>query len=444
MIVALVLLLLCGAGRALRTYPLSDIQYAAPVCIVNNFFALVNSFGAVTLDNTLLPRALQLTVRPDASQRSCRFCAVSSAYCTTPFGANAPNETALHLAYDTSYNIKLISRDARGNTVAFTIALPRGTNAVSIDGELLAAYAARGGAQGTGAADLCGKTYRLTLLAIMRTEAPAPRDFLVVARDAAAPLALPCSADPTRADISCRVAPAYYYLDYAVQNCLSGGDGAAAAPPALLSHHSLYYYYYEAVAMRNSDALPALVMCGESWESIYARARLELYCGGDVELYVTLLPWYSTALVTMAAWQNGRRDAPLWAALEVLEQYCAVRDLLVLGDLWANTSAAMLDPASEWLVERAVLCEWAALAAQESNTSAGTQNVTLPFYYYNSRAWYFRAFLYMFYFDAAMPAKSAAAVAFFVAVGLTVLFGIAFTAFALRRRHAPPGQYSLI
>jgi hypothetical protein len=386
----LLFLLVLFTGR--DAYLLSDIQYPLPSCAQGGV-VVRNNFGRLLLDNDLLATRLNLRVEPDSSQSSCRFCGIATRYCTTPFG----NGSDLHLAYDTSYNLRLISVDGLNRSVSgLSVALPATSGgSVSIERSR----------------QVCGTTYRLVLLVVMQSEAPLVRDFLLIA-SASATRNLPCSAEPSQADLSCRLAPTYYYVDYTVGNCVTAGPSPLVPP----TRTHTYVYYYQELFMLEEGSL-----CGERWVSIYRRTHLETYCKGDNTPYIRLKPWYEAALRAVAAWSDGRRDTSVWLALETLEQYCEVRELVL--PLFTNMTL-LLGGGDDKAVER----DWALLC--EGDGTSSQDNVTLPFYFYHHGAWYFESFKYLIYFDEAMPLKTGLFVAFCVLSGLCVLAG---TLLTLRR-----------
>jgi hypothetical protein len=425
----LVLLLLLWSVSCTTEYPLSDIQFPVPTCEVREIWTVENNFGSLQLSNTALPEGLTVSVTPDSSQRSCRFCTQSMLGCFTPFDRNhTDDENVLHLAYDTTFNIRIMTLDAQNHTSTVLVALPEtlALDPVAIDCTHF----------GSNGCPLCGQTLRLIVNVIMRSESPYVRDFVLVARQWNTQF-INCSSDPTQADLSCRVAPRYFYLQYPVVNCLTSGPVPPLAAASL--HHSFYYYYYEAVAMGNAEVLANATLCGESWLSIYTRSRLYIYCNADVSRYLTLLPWYSSALVTIAAWTNGRRDTAIWIALHQLEQYCALRDLPI--PYWLNVSVPLNDQRSNWQLDQTTLCEWVQL---ENINTLG--NVTLPLYYTyaESNAWFFQPFRMWLYFnDPVMQTKSILLITFFIVSGLIALGFIGGTVYVMwRQRESALNAYS--
>jgi len=394
------------------SYALSDIQYPTPLCSSKGTL-VVNSFGHVLLDNDLMGSQLQLQVQVDPSQSSCRFCRISPTYCTTPYG-NASN---LHMAYDTSYNFRLITLDGENRTLtSLSVAsLPSNGAALTLERHT----------------QICGETYRIILLLMMTAEAPLVRDFLLIARDTSLLLipSLPCSTDPSQADLSCRVADAYFYLDYRVENCVSSSPSSTSLPPA--GGKTFVYYYYQVIVRGEPFLMDKdLTLCREGWISIYRRVYLERYCDADNRVYIAMKPWYRAALYAIAAWSNGRRDTSVWLALETLEKYCVAREVVL--DLFHNLSLLVGEPSDKSLSEDwALLCNWSV-----ENTSFHIhENVTLPFYYYHYRDWYFENFKYLVYYDAQMPLKSGLIVAFLTLCAVFSMgAGIYTVAFIIRTR----------
>lgn len=414
----LLLVVVAMTTTSATMYQLADIMYSVPTCEVGSAGTILqNSFGQLYLKNSLVGSRLYLTVAPDASQTSCRFCD-RLGYCTQSLG----NESALHLAYDTRYNIRVVSVDQPGAYVSLSIAVPPSNNTTPTS-ESLAQSVTIEGAQ-LGLPQLCGQKRRLVVMLFMTTEAPVVRDFLVTAWDPSSWDSIPCSAAPTGADLACTVAPAYYVLDYEVTNCADWVAPTPLAVPTTTNPGPTYVnYYYEAVAMHADGALPQLRICGESWLSLYTRCRLETYCDADNVLFIGMKPWYQAVLYATAAWQNGRRDEAVWQALQELEQYCEARDMVL--DLFVNMSLSLApsDTAtlqSDW----AVLCDW----ASQNNESLVHTNITLPFYFYHHTDWYFDTFKHVIYYnDPQMPLKSALLVAFASLAALFITGAFAWT-----------------
>jgi hypothetical protein len=421
----LVLLTLLACAAATTTWlSLSDLQYTAPVCSIPGrgaqgaALSLLNSFGQLGLSNDLMGAQLRLTLALDPLQRSCRFCTQQQSYCTQTYGT-ANSTTGLHLADDTSYNVRVISL-ADDNTASQSLLLPVGQLAVSV---------ATPGQR-------CGAQLSLVVQAILTAEAPTHRDFLVQARDPDAPLLVNCS--QTLSDLSCRLAPAFYRVAYRVDNCVASQQGSSPLPPVPARPHSYVQQYYEAVAMRDDetrDALRALTLCGESWLALFERARLEIYCDAQQAVFVALKPWYRAALVTAAAWRSGRRDLAVWQALEQLERLCVVRDepLEYLSN-WTIALARDLAPLPTEDGDWATLCEWAQQAAPRGPLVELHTNVTLPWYWTHETDWYFAPFLYVIYYnDPWMGVKAAALVALFVLSGAVVITGLCYVVFVIWR-----------
>jgi hypothetical protein len=390
------------------SYPLSDIQYPVPTCNPAAGLSTVNNFGSLLVENDLLATQLQLHVLPDSSQSSCRFCRISPSYCNTPFG----NGTNLHLAYDTSYNMRVITLDAQNLTLtSLSIAVPPPSSSLVLERPY----------------QICGNTYRLVLMVIMEAEAPLVRDFLLIARDSSTSATLPCSIQPSQADITCSITRNYFYLDYQVSNCVSSGLQGRISPQ---SDHSFVHYYYEAIVRGDSSILQGN-LCGESWLSIYRRAGLEKYCDPDNMVYIEMKPWYRAALQAIAAWANGRRDTPVWLVLEGLEKYCLGREVVL--DLFHNMTLLLGDADN-----RDVEADWALLC--EGSIVENHANITLPFYFYHYREWYFESFRFLIYYDEWMPAKSVLLVAFIILSGLVISGAISLTTVlvgrSLRQKYA--------
>jgi hypothetical protein len=424
MLSLLLLLLLTQTGAMPATLALSDLQYAVAQCKIasrgaaGNAFSLLNHFGNATLDNNLLGTQLRLTFALDPQQRSCRLCTVQQSYCQASFGP-ANSTDRLHLASDTSYNVRVVSLgDDDSSAVSHSLLLPPGQNALT-----LAVPGQR-----------CGQPLQLVVQAILTVESPAQRDIFVQAREPAHQLLRNCS--QTLSDLACRLAPQFYYVAYRVQNCVASQRGSAPLPPVLVTQRSYTHQYYEAVAMRDTetrDALRALSLCGESWLALYERARLEIYCDADQALFVAPKPWYRAALATTAAWRSGRRDMAVALALEQLERLCVARDEVL--PYIVNWSAALLTPLPDDSGDWATLCEWS--RAVDGPPVELHTNVTLPWYWARRADWYFAPFVYVIYYnDPWMGVKAGALVALFVVSGAVALTGLCYVVFQIWRHNA--------
>lgn len=353
---------------------------------------------------------LLLALALDPTQRSCRFCAQRASYCEQAL-------EDLHLATDTSYNVRLmamLASDTIGGSVAVqSLSLQVGQQQAVLlpDGVL------------------CGMRLTLVLTLVLQSEVPAQRHFVVIARDPLHPRQIACSPDMT--EISCRQATAYFVVDYQVDNCVASVTGRSALPdppPPLDQQRSYVHYYYRALVSTEDVSLRSqmqqLSLCGESWLQLYENSHLPLYCDADQALFVALKPWHQAALYTTAHWLSGQRDTEIYTSLERLASVCEVRHdpLPYLSNLSALAMArGVPEEALDWLM----LCEWATTNRAQVVTEV---NVTLPTYFYRQWEWYFSPFVYVIYFnDAWMGAKSAALVALIVLTGVVALAALAFT-----------------
>lgn len=389
------------------TLELSDLQYAVPSCQLTGRGAnggnlsLLNSFGQLKLSNNLPGDQLEIQLLLDSTQRSCRFCSQQASYCSQAM-------EDLHLATDTTYNLRLMALSETGSAVSQSFSLATGTPSIVFSVPALE----------------CGRRLRLVFTLVVQSEVPTQRHFLLIARDPLRPRQIACS--QTISDLSCRQAPLYFTVDYTVNNCIASVAGSSPLPPKPQSPGLSYvHYYYEAVAMNDSvqrRALEALSLCGESWLSLYERAHLSLYCDQDQSLFVALKPWYQAALYTTAHWLSGRRDVQV--TLERLEALCEARDeaLPYLFNLSKSLQHGAAPEALDWLT----LCEWTTLG--EPNAAAHEVNATLPPYFMRQWDWYFSPFMYVIYFnDPWMGAKSAALLSLIVVTGVVALAGAAYT-----------------
>ena len=333
---------------------IADLQYG-PSC-----GAIENNFGVLTIENDLMGEKLQLKINlNDTTHRSCRLCQMSPTYCNTSITSR--------LAQDTSYNLKIITLGRRLSSVTYAL---RDATSVIISDD-----------------NICGQTYRWIILMITNILQPIDHDFLLVANDGGSNT-LPC--DQTLADISCTISPVYYIIDYTVSNCLSQHNVSQEEQPTEFNQ-PLYYFY-------NNESIPSSVLCGESWQSIFRRSRLDLWCDDSLGLYIKEKPWYETALYAITAFMNGRRDATLWLTLETLERTCHLRERpLPLEDtIFFNLSRQLRLDRSTY--DDAVICQWLG--------TVNRQNVTLPSYTRYYKEWFFSLYQSILPADDTMPWKA--------------------------------------
>jgi hypothetical protein len=332
---------------------IADIQYSSKCG------AIENNFGVLSIDNDLMGQRLQLSINlNDTSHRSCRLCAMSPAYCNTTI--------APRLAQDTSYNLKIVSLEER-RVSSVSYALRQDTVLIS-------------------QSDICGRTYRWVILLIVNVLQPIDHDFLLLANDGGTNT-LPC--DRTLADISCTAANEYYIIDYTAENCLSQRDQSLEVQPTQFNQ-PLYYFY------NNETIDQEMLLCGESWRSIFRRSRLDIWCDDTLPLYIKQKPWYQTALYAMSAWLNGRRDAALWLTLETLERTCHSRERQLALDetIFVNLSLRVDRPT----YDDGVICDWIG--------GVDKQNITLPFYTRYYKEWFFSLYKSILPADETMPWKA--------------------------------------
>jgi len=378
--------LLCVATTR-ATFTLSDLQYPMPTCTVRGT-GVTNSFGQLTLQPDLLGRQLTLGLALDPSQSSCRFCAYSPAFCTTPYG----NSSSLHLARDTSFNVKLMTLTPQNATLVANFRLPQGVTQLGVDATSLLPYDKRDDAS------LCGNHYRLVVLLLITAEAPALRDFLAIAGDDQTMASVPCSADVglSQSDLSCRLAPRFFYLDVALSNCIRSLP-ATASPPAPTQSYSIVYW------RAHPEAWPPLTpsLCDETWPSLLERLHPEDYlCDTQNALYIRPLPFYDAAMTAIATWLNAggaTADGDVLWLLDTLERHCGASqtgtvslEQTILANASARLRARLQSPSD-------VDCE----------ALTPSRDIALPYYVAHFDEWQMHAFKYVVYFDEAMPIKSA-------------------------------------
>ena len=419
---ALVLLLVLAVSTATSgAAVLADIQYTVPNCLVEDH-TLANSFGELALTNDVLTgQQLQLGVTLDDTQTSCKLCQLLPARdCDAPLG-NASN---LRLASDTRYNVRVwVADDAAplDRSAEFSLVLQDG-RAVSIDtSDAITAS--------------CGQTLRLVVTVLATIDHPRRRDFVLIATDSPDDV-MPCMQVPSQQALSCHTTLSYYYVTHAVRNCLAtttGGEETRLARERL--YYDPYHYYYELVYQNNAESLgvSSAVLCGESWVSIFKRARLDEYCAApDLALYVRMKPWYEAALLTMSAWLNGRQqETVVWLALATLERSCAQRDTVQLDlndTIFYNMSLLLREAAP--VNGQETVCSWLPVVAS---------NITRPWYVTHITDWYFDTFKYLLPLNADMPSKAMTLVVMPILVLIIVVAGSVLTVWHVCYR---PGEFA--
>jgi hypothetical protein len=221
-------------------------------------------------------------------------------------------------------------------------------------------------------------------------ESPLNRDFLLIGSDQSGD-ALPCDHSGI-ADISCIIAPSFFYIEYPVTNCLLENTVVSSSTRKEEEKHLPLYYFY-----KSSSLIPVnQQLCGESWSSIYHRTRPYLWCDEKLQLYIREKPWYETALLATAAYMNGRRDALLWLTLETLERTCSSRETAIPLEetIFFNMSEGLRVKNPTYSMDS--ICEW---LMDDENL---IYNITLPVYLEHEDQWYFKLFQYIVIADENM------------------------------------------
>jgi hypothetical protein len=376
----LLFVILGGCGCTLL---LGDIQYAVPRCDMAGI-GLRNSYASLLIGNDLMGERLSFSVAMPQQFFSCRLCEISPSYCTTP---NNSTKSGLRLATDTQYNFKVITLPSNNGTPTST------------------GYSLVGGGGGTTPTisiqrdGMCGNTHQMVIQVIISIDRPIERDFWLVAYQLEHPQSIPCITGGL-SDLSCRTAGTYYFVQYDMKNCLSMGEAVAADFPT--THFTPMYYYYEAVVMGNVGILgdSSATLCGETWLSIYERARLHEYCNFYNPLYVKPKAWYEAALLITSAWLNGNRGVDVFVGLEALESTCSRREAEVLYEETIFTNITQWLEEEDPTYDKVAVCEWINMAGLNTQQS----NITLPFFAtHNVREGFLALFLYLVEPNDEMP-----------------------------------------
>ena len=402
--------LLLRSGHCIN---IGDLQYGVPSCTVNNA-SLLNSLGQLTLSTDLLGRYVTLQVRPDATQISCRLCAINASYCTQTF-AQAGLPAPLHLTIGSNYNLKTIFLTENASAIVVPHELDASNGLLTLDTHAMSPYTTQSNPD-----TLCGNVYRLVVFILMTSDSPLRRDYFAVVGDANSPTT-PCDQQATLAGLSCRLAPRFAYTELRVQNCLA--SGVMPLPPPLVTPtiHSVLYWQ----ANRNqwpSGPLPRV--CGEDWATLWDRVAPQNYlCSADLALYIKPKPWYECALETSVALFNGagQLDPELLWALDTLDNYCAVRD----------SGAVTLEESILYNVTVALRQRHLIESEQECDGLDVDQSTVLwPYYAQHFYDWQVQLLQYMFVLDVSLPGKAGLLVA---AIVSAVVSCIAACAWVLTR-----------
>jgi hypothetical protein len=272
------------------------------------------------------------------------------------------------------------------------------------------------------------------VLALVSIEWPLRRDLMLIGEQTPGATVDCVEAPGGRiAPLDCRITRRFYYVEHRVNNCLGTKPPTAVDDRLYYDPYHYYYHLWSARTAVDRDVLvpPHLTLCGERWQQIFERTRLQLYCNPDVALQVALKPWYEAALQAMTAFLNQRFGEPaLWLALATLERTCGQRDATgqygLRDSVFYNMTEALRDSADVVVNGATQVCEW---MVQEEPELLGDVNITLPFYVTHYRAWYFALFKYVVPPDADMPRAAVTLLLIpLVVLGVT-LVSIAFTVY---------------
>lgn len=400
---------------------LSDIQYSIPSCSLDGGKKIVNTFGSLTMGNNLMGDSMVFRVNLNNLNPSCRLCQISPNYCG-PMG----EDSGLHMAYDTQYNLKIISPFGDGGSPPSSISFSLQNNSYAV-------------VTRTG---LCGKVHQLVILVIANIDYPVERDFLLIAHDKDGNKSVPCIKGWGLSDLSCQVSQSYHYVDYSAYNCLAinstitpdGGGGGGTTP------YTPFYYYYESVVMKNVEILgdERLLLCGESWLSIYQRVSLKDYCHPYNSLYVKPKVWYEAALIITSYWLNGNRGEDVWLAMEALERTCHQRESEINFEdsIFYNLTLWMSE--EDPIYDKTTICGWIAGAGIDVSTS----NITLPYFFYHSDKWWYVLYQYVLEADESMKVYAYLLTPVFPIILVVLLGTLGFTLYHIYYR--PPEHYELV
>lgn len=341
---------------------ISDIEYDVPTCGI----AFENHLGTLTIKHSLLPEYVSFDIHLNQTTRSCRLCHISPSYCNTTI--------APYLARDAGYNLKVVTVKNHESPVAVSYKLRNTTTTTKLYME-----------------PLCGTHQRWIIMSIVTIDMPIQRDFVTIASDSSSRL-IPCNRDTSITDLSCSLTPYYFQVQYSITNCLTENTSVNEYEGSQTSYTPLYYFY-------EHDLIPEdYTLCGETWLSIYERSRLDLWCDFDLPLYIKTKTWYFAALLTTAAYMNGRRDPTVWLALETLERTCASResDIPLEETVFRDMAEALFVDFPTYDTE--TICRW--IGHVDSN------DIIRPVYLEYYREWYFTLYQYIVLDDADFPWKA--------------------------------------
>lgn len=369
---------------------ITDLQYTTPTCTIDNRI-IYNSFGNVIIKNNLMARGLQFELNLDFTQYSCRLCEISSNYCTLPYS----NDTNLSPSQDTSYNFKLVSLTNHNATYTTLYSLKQSQTSLTINN--LIPYDSQSMIDG----DFCGKEYRFILFLILSIESPINRDIFTIVQQKYSDI-IPCNDANGQSDLSCRIAPEYYYLSYIANNCLSSYKDSSEIYNDT-TYSPLYWHDH-----REDWPIDRPLLCQEDWSLLMDRIKPEYYyCNRRMALYIKPMPWYDTAMEVMTAFFNHRgMDNQILQTLDTLEAYCDQRDLT--GSLSLEESI---------LYNMTILLRNRHVQVHSDECYPFItyfDDIELPFYANHYNDWEMKLLKYIIYFDYDMPLKSILLLSFII------------------------------
>lgn len=377
-----------------------DLQYRTPTCYIGENQALLNSFGELTIMNNLMAKNIEFAIQLDYNQESCRLCDISSDYCSLRFG----NETNLYLSQDTSYNFKLISLTSQNTTFNTLYSLNK-TQKSLITNNLIPYNQEH--SRRTGDDSLCGNEYRFVLFLILFIKSPIDRDIITSVKQSHH--SIRCRDFNGQTDLSCQIAPQYYYVTYHVNNCLS-----PLSDPIQIQNKTryspLYWHYHRDVWPRERPSL-----CQEDWIHLMDRMSIQNFvCNPKLALYIKLMPWYETALEVMTAFFNNQQNGitkDLLEALDLLEMHCHQQDsnqLPLEETIFYNITLKLRNQHDLMINDgREEDCQY-------YNMNNTASQIALPYYVEHADGWEMKLFKLVLYFDSDMTWKSIVLLTFII------------------------------
>lgn len=355
----ILLLIHFSEGYQKKEYSLIDIQHCPGG--ENEIFAKID-ITTTLFDENLL----QLDMRLMPTVTSCRLCQLNPLYCNLSISNQFYGMTT---GDDIQHNFRLLIEQG-SEDLRFLL---------SSDGMSIRAI---GRESSSSSSSWCGSNLKMILLVYFNLRSPISRDFLLtLANPNPDNATLQCQKFLPRTGL-CHIASSFFYIDFPYTNCLSfSGENQILLPTT--TNDSLSENAFSPSLMRAATKRRREKICGESWQSILRRVRLEeLYCDPEILFYIKLKAWYEAAIIYITARLNGVKRKELWILSTLLEQNCHLMETEVALE---NT---LFYPLVESWAER-VVCP------NMSDFMENEKNVTLPYYVRHHHQWYYQWFHYI-------------------------------------------------